>query len=57
MAVVRNSKTELIPVVLGHDYGDSVEVLSGLKADDAVIVNPSDSIVAGQQVQVTEARA
>lgn len=57
VAVVRNSKTELIPVVLGHDYGDSVEVLSGLKADDAVIVNPSDSIVAGQQVQVTEARA
>jgi RND family efflux transporter MFP subunit len=51
VAVVRNSKTELIPVVLGHDYGDSVEVLSGLKADDAVIVNPSDSIVAGQQVQ------
>jgi RND family efflux transporter MFP subunit len=53
VAVVRNSKTELVPVVLGHDYGDSVEVLSGLKPDDAVIVNPSDSIVSGQQVQTT----
>lgn len=52
VAVVRNSRTELIPVVLGHDYGDAVEVLSGLKPDDAVIVNPSDSIVAGQQVHV-----
>lgn len=52
VAVVRNSRTELVPVVLGHDYGDAVEILSGLKPDDAVIVNPSDSIIAGQQVQV-----
>jgi len=50
IAVVRNGKAELVPVILGRDYGDEVEVVSGIQAQDAVIVNPSDSIVPGQQV-------
>jgi RND family efflux transporter MFP subunit len=50
IAVVRNGRAELVPVILGRDYGDEVEVVSGIQAQDAVIVNPSDSIVAGQQV-------
>lgn len=52
VAVVRNGRTLLVPVVLGHDYGDKVEILSGISADDAVIANPSDSVVSGEQVQV-----
>jgi RND family efflux transporter MFP subunit len=50
IAVVRNGRAELVPVILGRDYGDEVEVVSGIQAQDAVIVNPSDSIVSGQQV-------
>jgi RND family efflux transporter MFP subunit len=50
IAVVRNGRAELVPVILGRDYGDEVEVVSGIQAQDAVIVNPSDSIVPGQQV-------
>ena len=52
VAVVRDGSTALVPVVLGHDYGDKVEILSGISAHDQVIANPSDSIVSGQQVRV-----
>jgi RND family efflux transporter MFP subunit len=50
--VVRNSHVALVPITVGQDYGDAVEVLSGLTARDAVIVNPSDSLANGAQVQV-----
>jgi RND family efflux transporter MFP subunit len=54
VGVVRNGRARLIPVVIGHDYGSSVEVVSGLKASDAVIVSPSDSLEDGQPVQVAK---
>jgi RND family efflux transporter MFP subunit len=52
VGVIRNSHVALIPITVGQDYGDAVEVLSGLTARDAVIVNPSDSLTNGAQVQV-----
>jgi hypothetical protein len=54
---VRNGQTLLVPVLLGRDYGNSVEVISGLNTGESVIVNPSDSIVSGQQVRTTDADA
>ena len=54
VALVRGGKTVLVPVTLGHDFGDSVEVVHGIGRNDAVIVNPSDSIRAGEQVQTQE---
>ena len=53
VALVRDGRTALIPVIMGRDYGDTVEIVNGVKPDDSVIVNPSDSIVSGQKVQVT----
>lgn len=52
VGVVRNSHVALISITVGQDYGDAVEVLSGLKTRDAVIVNPSDSLADGAQVEV-----
>src|SRR6202046_104377 len=52
VGVVRNSRVALLPITIGQDYGSSVEVLSGLTTRDAVIVNPSDSLANGAQVQV-----
>jgi RND family efflux transporter MFP subunit len=52
VGVVRNGRAELVPVTIGRDYGNSVEVVSGLQATDAVIVNPSDSLISGAVVQV-----
>ena len=54
VALVRDNKTVLVPVTLGHDFGDSVEVVHGISPGDGVIVNPSDSIRAGEQVQTQE---
>ena len=52
VGVVRNSHVALLPVTIGQDYGDTVEVLSRLTARDSVIVNPSDSLANGARVQV-----
>ncbi len=52
VGVVRNGRAELVPVTIGRDYGSSVEVMSGLQPTDPVIVNPSDSLISGTNVQV-----
>ncbi|MBV8866185.1 MAG: efflux RND transporter periplasmic adaptor subunit [Acidobacteriaceae bacterium] len=57
IATVSNGQVQLMPVILGHDYGDTVEIVSGLKKSDQVIVNPSDSIASGEQVQVGQGNA
>jgi RND family efflux transporter MFP subunit len=54
VAVVRDSHVQLAPITIGHDYGSSVEVLTGLRPSDAVIVDPSDSIESGQAVEVAK---
>jgi RND family efflux transporter MFP subunit len=55
VAVVRGGQAKLVPVAIGHDYGSSVEVLSGLTSEDAVILDPSDSIMEGSAVKIAEA--
>jgi RND family efflux transporter MFP subunit len=56
VAVVRDGQAQLVPVKIGRDYGEKVEVLSGLKASDDVIIDPSDSLVAGTAVHVEDAK-
>jgi multidrug efflux pump subunit AcrA (membrane-fusion protein) len=52
VALVRNGKAELVPVKISRDYGNSVEIISGLQPTDTVIVDPSDSLVAGASVRL-----
>ncbi len=51
VGVVRQGHAELVSVRIGRDYGDSVEIVSGLKPTDEVIVNPSDSLISGTPVR------
>src|ERR1700730_480889 len=53
VALVRDGKAELVPVKISRDYGNSVEIVSGLQPTDAVIVDPSDSLVAGMPVRLS----
>jgi RND family efflux transporter MFP subunit len=53
VGLVSNGKAELVPVKISRDYGNSVEIVSGLKPTDAVIVDPSDSLVAGMPVRLS----
>jgi RND family efflux transporter MFP subunit len=55
VATVNSGKVTLSAVAPGHDFGSQIEIVSGLKADDQVIINPPDSIVSGQQVQIVQA--
>jgi RND family efflux transporter MFP subunit len=52
VGLVRNGKAELVPIKISRDYGNSVEIVSGLQSTDAVIVDPSDSLVAGMPVRL-----
>ena len=52
--VVRNGVAELVPVTIGRDYGDRVEVLTGLNSTDEVIINPSNSLVSGTAVRLVK---
>jgi RND family efflux transporter MFP subunit len=55
VGVVKNDKVTLTPVTPGHDFGNQIEIVAGLKAEDQIIINPPDSIVTGQQVQIVQA--
>lgn len=43
---------QLKGVRVGRDFGEEIEILSGLEAQDRVILNPSDSVRTGDVVQV-----
>src|SRR3989440_3334724 len=55
VGVVKDGKVTLTAVTPGHEFGNQIEIVSGLKLDDQVIVNPPDSIITGQQVQIVQA--
>jgi hypothetical protein len=55
VGVIRDGKVVLSAVTPGHDFGNQIEIVSGLKPDDQVIINPPDSLVTGQQVQIVQA--
>jgi RND family efflux transporter MFP subunit len=58
VATIQNSnKVELRNITVGRDYGNEIEVVSGVKASDSVIVNPSDSLITGETVRIAAARA
>lgn len=50
-----NNKVELRQINIGHDYGTTLEVLSGVEANERVVINPPDSLESGQQVNVAQA--
>ncbi len=50
--VDRAHRVTLKTVVLGRDFGNTVEVVSGLDEHDSVITNPPDSLVSGQVVRI-----
>jgi RND family efflux transporter MFP subunit len=57
VGVVRNGAVELVPITIGRDYGDRVEVLTGLDTADLVILNPSDALVGGTVVRLANHKA
>jgi RND family efflux transporter MFP subunit len=57
IAIVENGKAKLVPVTPGRDFGDSIEIVSGLHGNESVITSPPDSIVTGEAVQIATPQA
>jgi RND family efflux transporter MFP subunit len=54
VVVDSNHKARLQTLTIGRDYGVTLEVLNGLKANDWIVLNPPDSLNDGQEVHVKE---
>ena len=48
-----DGKIELRNVELGRDFGPTVEILKGIGVSERVVLNPSDSLVSGTVVRVS----
>jgi RND family efflux transporter MFP subunit len=46
-----DNKAKLVPIILGHDDGATVQVIQGLSANSRVILDPPDSLIDGETVQ------
>jgi RND family efflux transporter MFP subunit len=57
VAIVENGKAKLVAVTPGHDFGDSIEIVSGLQGNESVITSPPDSIVTGETVHIAAPQA
>jgi RND family efflux transporter MFP subunit len=56
VGVVRNgNKVELVRIIPGKDYGNEIEVVSGIAETDNEILNPPDSLSSGEIVHVIPA--
>lgn len=53
-ATVVDDKVRLVPITIGHDFGSTVEVTSGLSNKDLVVLDPSDSLADGASVHINE---
>jgi RND family efflux transporter MFP subunit len=55
VAIVDNrNRAELRSVVAGRDFGNELEIVSGIKPTDWVIDNPSDSLISGESVRLAD---
>jgi len=53
VAVVNpDSRIELRDVTIAHDLGNEVEIGSGIRVEDRVVVNPPDGIAGGDKVRI-----
>ena len=44
-------------VQLGRDYGNEIEIVSGLQGGENVVINPSDDVREGAEVKLAPTKA
>jgi RND family efflux transporter MFP subunit len=50
VGVVQGNRVQMTPITIGHDFGSTVEVTSGLTSRDEVVLDPPDSLTSGTEV-------
>ena len=56
VTVDAHDRLQIKPIAQGRDFGKEVEVLSGLQAQDRIVLNPPDSAINGTPVRVAAAK-
>ena len=54
VAVIDNDKVHLTPVLIGRDYGPSVEIVSGLREGDVIASTFTDAITEGAKIRAQQ---
>jgi hypothetical protein len=49
-----DNKVHLVKLGIGRDYGASIEVLTGISANDQIVLNPPDSLEDNEEVHVSQ---
>ncbi|MEO6917838.1 MAG: efflux RND transporter periplasmic adaptor subunit [Collimonas sp.] len=52
-----NGRIKLHPIVIGHDLGNSLEILSGVSLTDKLVLNPPDSLADNDAVTIVQPKA
>jgi RND family efflux transporter MFP subunit len=52
-----NGRIKLKPIVIGHDLGNSLEILSGITVTDKLVLNPPDSLADNDAVTIVQPKA
>jgi len=52
VGTVTGDTAHLVPVTIGQDDGRTVQIITGLTAQDHVIQDPPDSLIDGEKVHV-----
>jgi hypothetical protein len=56
LAIVnQNNQVELRKVGLGRDFGNTIEITSGISESESIIANPPDYLVDGMKVSIQSA--
>jgi RND family efflux transporter MFP subunit len=48
-----DSRLNLKKIIIGRDFGASLEVMQGITPEDSIVINPPDALEQGEQVKVT----
>jgi multidrug efflux pump subunit AcrA (membrane-fusion protein) len=56
VATVVGGKVHFVPVTIGRDFGNAVEITTGLKPGDVIVTQVTDDVVEGAEVTVQPAR-
>jgi hypothetical protein len=51
-AVDAQGRIHLLPIHIGRNYGETVEVLDGVTGNDQLVLNPADSLAEGDVVAI-----
>jgi len=52
--LIKGRRVKVVPVKIGREWDETVEVLSGLEEGDSVVLNPEKGLADGARIQIKE---